>query len=67
VLELEFRVRDEDAFLIEASRQFDATFELEGLVPGEGQSLLCFVTMTGASPDEVLTYAADVDDVENAN
>jgi predicted DNA binding protein/PAS domain-containing protein len=66
VLELEFRVRDEDAFLIEASRQFDATFELEGLVPGEGQSLLCFVTMTGASPDEVLTYAADVDDVENA-
>ncbi|SFR93674.1 hypothetical protein SAMN05216559_1348 [Halomicrobium zhouii] len=66
VLELEFRVRDEDAFLIDASRRFDATFELEGLVPGEGQSLLYFVTMTGASPDEALTYAADVADVENA-
>jgi len=66
VLELEFRVRDEDAVLIDASRRFDATFELEGLVPGEGQSLLYFVTMTGASPDEALTYAADVADVENA-
>ena len=51
---------------MDACKRFGATFELEGLVPGEGNSLLYFVTMTGTSPDEVLTYAAEVDDVENA-
>lgn len=66
VLELTFTVCEDGPFLSDASQRFGASFELEGLVPGDGQSLLHFVTMAGASPDEILTSAADVEEVGNA-
>ncbi|QLH77928.1 helix-turn-helix domain-containing protein [Halosimplex rubrum] len=66
VTELEFRVESDRAFFVGASRALDAAFELQGLVPGEGGSLLYFVTMRGASPEAVVDFAADADGIENA-
>jgi len=66
VTELEFRVESERAFFVAASRDLGAAFELQGLVPGEGGSLLYFVTMRGASPEDVVDFAADADGIENA-
>ncbi|QLH82755.1 bacterio-opsin activator domain-containing protein [Halosimplex pelagicum] len=66
VTELEFRVESERAFFVAASGALDAAFELQGLVPGEGGSLLYFVTMRGASPEDVVDFAADADGIENA-
>lgn len=66
VLELAFRTESEESFFVAASKRLDAAFDLEGFVPGEGQSLLYFVTMTGSSPDEVVGFAADADGIENA-
>jgi len=66
VTELEFRVESGRAFFVAASRALDAAFELQGLVPGEGGSLLYFVTMRGASPEAVVDFAAGADGIENA-
>ena len=66
VTELEFRVESGRAFFVAASERLGAAFELQGLVPGEGQSLLYFVTMRGASPEDVVDFAADADGIDNA-
>ncbi|WP_436930479.1 bacterio-opsin activator domain-containing protein [Halosimplex halobium] len=66
VTELEFRVESDRAFFVAASRDLDAAFELQGLVPGEGGSLLYFVTMRGASPEDVVEFADDAAGIENA-
>ncbi|WP_164471524.1 bacterio-opsin activator domain-containing protein [Halosimplex salinum] len=66
VIELEFRVESERAFFVTASEHLGASFELQGIVPGEGGSLLYFVTMRGTSPEEAVEFAADVDSIENA-
>ncbi|WP_135364356.1 bacterio-opsin activator domain-containing protein [Halosimplex halophilum] len=66
VTELEFRVESDRAFFVAASRDLGAAFELQGLVPGEGGSLLYFVTMRGASPEDVVEFADDAAGIENA-
>ncbi|MFC7194712.1 bacterio-opsin activator domain-containing protein [Halosimplex aquaticum] len=66
VIELRFRVESDRAFFVAASDRLGASFELQGIVPGEGQSLLYFVTMRGTSPERVVDFAADVDSIENA-
>ncbi|WP_436909978.1 bacterio-opsin activator domain-containing protein [Halosimplex marinum] len=66
VTELEFRVESDRAFFVAANRDLGAAFELQGLVPGEGGSLLYFVTMRGASPEDVVEFADDAAGIENA-
>jgi len=66
VLELGFRTGSTESFFVAASEQLGASFDLEGFVPGEEQSLLYFVTMTGTTPEEVVSFASDVDGIENA-
>ncbi|PSP52777.1 histidine kinase, partial [Halobacteriales archaeon QH_7_68_42] len=66
VLELGFRTESEESFFVAASERLGASFDLEGFVPGEEQSLLYFVTMTGATPDEVVGFAADADGIDSA-
>jgi len=66
VTELEFRVESERAFFVAASERLGATFELQGLVPGEGQTLLYFVRMSDTTPETVFEYAADAESIENA-
>jgi PAS domain S-box-containing protein len=66
VLELGVRTTSDESFFVAASDRLGASFDLEGFVPGEEQSLLYFVTMTGATPDEVVGFAAEVDGIENA-
>jgi len=66
VLELEFQTQSEAAFFVAASRQLGASFELQGLVPGENQSLLYFVLVRDTTPDEVVSLADDADSIESA-
>ena len=66
VLELGFRTESGESFFVAASDRLGASFDLEGFVPGEGQSLLYFVTMTGATPDDVVGFTADADGIDSA-
>ena len=66
VLELGFRTESGESFFVAASDRLGASFDLEGFVPGEEQSLLYFVTMTGATPDEVVGFAADAGGIDSA-
>ncbi|WP_436927291.1 bacterio-opsin activator domain-containing protein [Halosimplex amylolyticum] len=66
VIELRFQVESDRAFFVAASDSLGASFELQGIVPGEGQSLLYFVIMRGTTPERVVDFAADVDSIENA-
>lgn len=66
VVELEFRITDRRSFLVDASADLGCRFGLGGVVPAEEGALLYFVTMTGASPGDLIERAADataVDDV----
>jgi len=66
VTELEFRVESDRSFFVAASEHLGGTFELQGLVPGESQTLLYFVTMRETTPEAVFDFADEVDSVENA-
>ena len=66
VLELEFRSTDRASVFVDASARFGCSFRLEGIVPDQDRSLLYFVTMEGAAPDEVLDLAAGTPTVEDA-
>jgi PAS domain S-box-containing protein len=58
-LELEFEVTDENSIFVAASEQLSCSFTVEGIVPREGQSLLCYLTVEGATADAVLDAIAD--------
>jgi len=66
VLELEFQTQSEEAFFVTASQQLGASFQLQGLVPGEHQSLLYFVMVRDTTPEEVVSLADDADSIESA-
>jgi PAS domain S-box-containing protein len=59
VVELEFKMTGGSSFFVDASAEFDCTLELEGVVPGNGQSLLYFVTLADADAEAVLEWAGD--------
>ena len=59
VVELTFRVADDDDFLATASGQFDCALELEGIVPLDDRTLLCYVSIVDAEPHGVLSMAVD--------
>jgi len=59
VVELEFQSTDPDSFFVEATTANECTFTLEGIVPGEEQALVYFVTLDGAAADDVLRWAEE--------
>jgi predicted DNA binding protein len=66
VMELTIQSTDDGAFFATASAALDCRFRLSGLVPIEGDSLLCFVVVTGSTPEEILTFADDASGVDRA-
>jgi len=59
VLELAFETTGDHSFFAAAAAEHGCTFELDGVVPGEAGTLLYFVRLSGASPEEVLSWTAD--------
>lgn len=62
VIELTFRITD--AFFATASAQLDCELAVEGIVPLDAASLLCYVRVDGAEPDVLLELADDRSDVD---
>lgn len=56
-IELSFECRDTDSFFATASARHDCSLSMDGVVPGEEQSLLYFVTLADAKPDAFLEWA----------
>jgi hypothetical protein len=56
LLELEFRTDDQRSLFVAGSAELDCSFTVVGLVPLDGGSLLFYVTVSGAPPDEVLAF-----------
>lgn len=65
VLEVEFEVRDDAAFLVATARALDCTLELSGLVPAD-DGLLCYLDVRRAPPSDVLDRAGASDAVTDA-
>lgn len=59
VVELAFETTGDASLFARAAAELDCTFELDGLVPGDDQSLVYFLRLSGASADAVLSWAAD--------
>jgi len=53
------------SFFVAASRELDCAFDLDGLVPVEDGDLLCFVTTSGASVEDILAHAGEDDRVRD--
>ena len=66
VLRLSFTCTDTGAVFVRLSAAFECTFALTGLVPGEDGSLLAFVWLEGASPDDVFQRATEDAAVDSA-
>jgi predicted DNA binding protein len=66
VIELTIQSTDDRGFFAAASAALGCTFRLSGLVPIEGDALLCFVVVTGSTPDAVLTFVDDASGVDRA-
>jgi hypothetical protein len=66
VVELEFGCTDDDAFLVDATRQHGCSCTLEAVVPVSESSLLFYVTLSGAQPDPFLDTAVAADGVVDA-
>ncbi|RBI58933.1 bacterio-opsin activator [halophilic archaeon] len=63
---LSLRSTDGGVFLVAASTDLGCRFELEGVVPVADQSLLYFVTASGAAVGDVLDRVTDADAVDDA-
>lgn len=63
-LELEFGVRDSGSFFVAASDDLECRLSLEGIVPLEGDRLLYYVTVDGASPNALRERAAEAVSVD---
>ena len=66
VLSLSFKFTDQRSIFVRLSAAFDCSLTLTGVVPGENGSLLTFVWLEGASPDDVFQRATDMDAVDSA-
>ncbi|WP_122090184.1 bacterio-opsin activator domain-containing protein [Halalkalicoccus subterraneus] len=65
ILELEFTCTDRRSALIAVSDRFDCRFELESIVSAS-ESLVYYLTLTGASAPDVLTFAAEQRGIEDS-
>jgi PAS domain S-box-containing protein len=66
VVELTFEVGGGDAPVLSTARRLDTDLAVEGLVPGEGDALLYFVTATDADAASVLAAAEGASGVSAA-
>jgi len=66
VLSLSFNFTDQRAIFVRLSAAFDCSLTLTGVVPGENGSLLAFVWLEEASPDDVFQRATDMEAVDSA-
>lgn len=57
VIELSFRITDSDAFFAAASAQLDCDLVVEGIVPLDEKSLLCYVRVEDGEPSDLLELA----------
>lgn len=58
VVEVAFEA-DEASLFARAAAEHGCSFAFEGVVPGEDRSLVFFVTLDGATPDAVLSWAGE--------
>jgi HTH-type transcriptional regulator, bacterioopsin transcriptional activator and related proteins len=66
IVELEFGIHDSNVFLVRASDELDAGFEMEGITSQSSGSYLQYFTVTGAPSERVLEFASDDPSIENA-
>ena len=66
VVRLSFACTDDRAVFVRLSSALDCSFGLTGLVPGENGSLLAFVWLEGASPEDVFGRAREADAIDSA-
>ena len=66
VLELTFEYEDRTAPLVALSETLGCTFELDGVVPGDDGSLLCFVEAHETSANHILEAATETDTIADA-
>ncbi|WP_435360977.1 bacterio-opsin activator domain-containing protein [Haloarchaeobius sp. DFWS5] len=65
-VELTFRCPDRASFLVDCATALDSRIEVDGVVPVEAGSLLHFVSVEGASAEDVLAQADAADAVQAA-
>ena len=65
VLEVRFQYSDGAATLAGLSATLDCSLHLDGVVPGEGGSLVCFLGLRETSAERALEAAADADGVDD--
>ncbi|MFC3476305.1 bacterio-opsin activator domain-containing protein [Halobacterium litoreum] len=66
VVEVAFETDAGRSFFARAAAEHGCELELDGVVPGEDQSLLYFVTLRGAAAGDVLSWATDESAVDDA-
>ncbi|RBI60301.1 response regulator receiver protein [halophilic archaeon] len=66
VLELEFSLRDTDAFFFSVSDELEGSITLDGVVPSADGMLLFYVTATDIDPNRLLERAQTAASVEQA-
>jgi len=66
LLKLRFSYHDEGAPLVALSQAISCSLALDGAVPTAGQSLLCFVDISGATAEVALDAAAAIDGITDA-
>jgi predicted DNA binding protein len=66
VVELTVESGDPDSFFVRLSAEHDCAVTLDGVVPGEAGALVYFVTLAGASAEQVLSWVTDRAAVDDA-
>lgn len=66
VVELAFRVTDDEALLVDLSRRIDCTLVLDGTVPTSDGRYLYYVRVEDASPEQVADAATTVPKIDEA-
>jgi predicted DNA binding protein len=65
VIELRFRYTEPSAPLVSLSSSLGSTVTLDGVVPGEDGSLVCFVDVRGTTTEEALETATNTEGVDD--
>ncbi|WP_276300308.1 bacterio-opsin activator domain-containing protein [Halorussus lipolyticus] len=66
VVELKFRLTDTESFYVAVTDELGCRLALEGMAAGPDGNLLFYDTVAGADTEEVLDYADEWDNVEDA-
>jgi PAS domain S-box-containing protein len=66
VTEIELLVGDPSCYSVALSRELDAELELRWVTAGAGESLIEYVTVSGADPEAVSAFAADCEAIGDA-